>query len=157
MRPSASLENLLRADLDRFVPLARAAAPLQRFQKDARSALVAALLLGALEIETDLPKLAAAIRKRARRILGAKPSLTNLAVATGLPVGLWYHWLLSTTRAHRDAPPPYWQQVADAHGAVNRYDAISLRRYPMLLPDGAWARIEWPIPPASLSTMRAGC
>lgn len=135
------LDNLLRADLDRFVPLTRAASPLQRFQRDAGNALVAALLLGAFEVENGLPDLATAMRARAGRSLSAPPDLGQLPAATGHPVGVWYHWLLSTTRTHRDGAPLYWQQVADAHIAADRHDAISLRRYPALLPDDAWARL----------------
>lgn len=148
------LDNLLRADLDRFVPLTRAEAPLKRFQKDAGNALVAALLLGAFEVETGLPDLATAMRERAGRSLAAPPDLAQLAAATDHPVGIWYHWLLSTTRAHRDAAPLYWQQVADAHSAVDRHDAISLRRYPALMPEDAWARLA--ADPVSLAPDDAG-
>ncbi len=148
------ITHVLSADLDRFMPLARPAAPLQRFQHDAKAALVAALLLGAQEVEAEVADLAMRMRSSAGDILGAIPNLANLTIATELPIGIWYHWLLSTTHAHRDGPPPYWPLVAAAHSDADGYDAISLRRYPALLPDTAWARLA--ADPTSLAADDAG-
>lgn len=148
------LANVLDADLNCFIPPARSAVPLQRFQHDAKAALVAALLLGAQEVEGEVTDLATRMRARAGDIMGAVPSLSNLVAATKLPIGIWYHWLLSTTRAHRDGPPSYWPLVAAAHGTAGGYDAISLRRYPALLPETAWARLA--ADPASLAADDAG-
>lgn len=148
------LANVLDADLDRFMPLARSAAPLQRFQHDAKAELVAALLLGAQEVEAEVADLATRMRARAGNIMGAVPSLSNLVAATELPIGIWYHWLMSTTRANRDSPPSYWPLVAAAHDTAGGYDAISLRRYPALLPETAWARLA--ADPASLAADDAG-
>lgn len=136
------IDNLLRADLDRFLPVGLADAPLQRFERDARNALVAALVLGAFEVETPHPGLAAAMRKRASSILSSTPDPSTLALVTNHSIGTWYHWLLSSTRAHRDAPPPYWQQIADAHRENDLHDTISLRRYPALLPDYVWTAMN---------------
>ncbi len=148
------LEHLLRTDLERFIAQAEASAARQRFQNDAQCAFVAALLLGALEIEAYFPDLTATMRERAGQMLGAAPSLANLVAATKLPIGIWYHWLMSTTRAYRDAAPGYWQQIADAHNETDHYDAINSRRYPTLLSDGAWSYLA--AHPATLVADDAG-
>lgn len=148
------LANVLEADLDHFMPLADNAVSLQRFQHDAKAALIAALLLGAQEVEAEVADLATTMRARASKIMAADPSLSNLVALTGLPIGVWYHWLMSTTRPNRDSPPTYWPLVANAHDTNDGYDAISLRRYPALLPEAAWSRLG--AEPASLAADDAG-
>ena len=137
----AFLENVLKADLDRFVPLSAPGDTLQRFEHDARRTLVAALQMGSLEVEGADADLAAAMRKRVATALGTAPTPTALVEATQVPIGTWYHWFLSTTRAHRDAPPPFWRHVEAAHDVARPQDWTSLRRYPALLPEEAWRRL----------------
>lgn len=135
------LENMLRTDLNRFVPLSAPYSSLQHFQHDARRALVAALVVGAAEIENDSPDLATQLRQRVAAAIGAE-SFEALAEATEVSIGTWYHWFLSTTRAHRDEPPLYWPAIEAAHHVNDPYDWISLRRYPAILPTRAWQRLE---------------
>lgn len=136
----AFIEGVLRADLDSFVPMNAPTDTLQHFQHAARRALVAALILGAAEIEDAADELAAQMRKRAAAAIGGE-GFDNLAAATHIPIGTWYHWSLSTTRAHRDAPPRFWPTIDAAHDVDNPQDWLSLRRYPAILPHRAWERL----------------
>lgn len=136
------LEGVIRAALDSFVPLSASTDALQRFEHDARCALVAALLIGALEVDCVAPALAADMRKRVADAFQAEPTLEALRDATGTPVGTWYHWFLSSTGAHRDGPPAFWHRVEAALKIDNHYDWLSLRRYPQLLPDAAWQKLQ---------------
>ncbi|HUE79660.1 MAG TPA: RNA-directed DNA polymerase [Sphingomicrobium sp.] len=134
------LENTLRADLDRLVPMSVSTDAVQHFQHDARRAFVAALVLGAAEIEDAAPDLAAQMRQRANAMIGQE-TLQAVAAATSVPIGIWYHWFLSATRAHRDAAPSYWPAIEAVHNVEDKHDWISLRRYPSILPARAWERL----------------
>lgn len=134
------LENVLGADLDRFVPMAADAASLQHFQHDARRAYVAALLLGAAEVEQVAPQLSEKMRQCVTAAIGGD-TFEILAAATRVPIGSWYHFFLSTTHAHRDLPPTYWPTIEAAHDPEVPQDWLSLRRHPARLPAKAWARL----------------
>ena len=134
------LDNVVQANLDGFVPLIAPYASLQHFQHSVRRALVAALLLGAAEVGARAPELAGLMRQRAAAALGGE-DFETLATATRIPIGTWYHWFLSTTRAYRDAPPSFWPSVEAAHVVEDRMDWLSLRRYPARLPTIAWDRL----------------
>jgi hypothetical protein len=134
------LESVLSTDLDRFVPMAAETASLQHFQHDARRAYVAALLLGAAEVEQVAPQLSEKMRQRVMAAIGGD-TFEALAAATRVPIGSWYHLFLSTTRAHRDLPPSYWPRIEAAHDPNIPQDWLSLRRYPARLPAKAWARL----------------
>lgn len=141
------LNNVVKAKLDEFVPLSPDRSPaLHRFQLLPKRTLTAALVLGAFEVErvTIAPVLglAAAMRKRAARILGGSSTLADLQSADGVSIGIWYHWLLSITRAWTTDPPTYWPQIQQAHDINDSYDWISLRRYPADFPVRGWDRLS---------------
>ncbi len=135
------LESVMRADLDCFVSLNAPSDSLQHFQHAARRSLVAALVLGAAEIEASAPDLSGRMQQRAAAAIG-EATFETLATATQVSIGTWYHWFLSTTRAYRDAPPAYWPAVEAAHDVGNGQDWVSLRRYPAILPARAWGRLS---------------
>ena len=136
----AFIEGVLRADLVSFVPMNAPTDSLQHFQHAARCALVAALILGAAEIEDAAADLGVRMRKLAASAIGGD-GFDDLAAATHVPIGTWYHWSLSTTRAHRDSPPRFWPSAEAAHKVENPQDWLSLRRYPTILPPRAWERL----------------
>lgn len=136
------LEGVVKSALDSFVPLSAETGALQRFEHDARCALVAALMIGALEVDAASPALAAEMRKRVAFAFQGEPTLVALSIATKVPIGTWYHWFLSTTRAHHDGPPAFWQSIEAALQIDNRQDWLSFRRYPQLLPKAAWQRLH---------------
>lgn len=138
----AFLENLVRADLEAFVPRASESIHLQQFQLNARRAFDAALVLGATEIATTDASLSKEMLVRA---LGperaAAPSFVMLVEMTGVPLGVWFHWLFTTTGAHPIQPPDYWATAAEGYEPGRPEDWNSLRRYPRLLPAAAWKRL----------------
>lgn len=136
----AFLGNVLRTDLDCFVPMTAETSSLQHFQHDARRAYVAALLFGAVEIELVAPQLFEKMRQRVMAAIGGD-TFEWLAAATHVPIGTWYHLFLSTTRAHRDLPPSFWPKIEAAHDPDISQDWLSLRRYPARLPTKAWGRL----------------
>ncbi len=136
----AFLADLLGTDLDRFVSMSAQASSLQHFQRHARNALVAALIIGAAEIEMSWPKLAKKARERITGWIGAS-DYRSVVEHTGISIGVWYHWFLSTTGAHPAGRPSYWPAIEAAHRVDDPCDWISLRRYPSSLPARAWARL----------------
>ena len=134
------IEGVLRADLASFVPMTAPTESLQHFQHAARRALVASLVLGAAEIEGVADDLAGQMRQLAATAIGGD-GFDDLTSATHVPIGTWYHWSLSTTRAHRDAPPQFWPAVEAAHEIDDPQDWLNLRRYPAILPPRAWERL----------------
>ncbi|MDF0544690.1 RNA-directed DNA polymerase [Sphingobium sp. H39-3-25] len=147
------INHTLRADIDAFVPLSRAE-PLQRFQLDAKSAFVASMLLGALEVGRTDPALATSMRQRAAETLEAVPTLANLRTATQVSVGIWSHWFFATTGTHRYDPPAFWPDMVTEHDTADSYDWINLRRYPAELPNEAWTRLR--LEPTLLAADDAG-
>ena len=138
----AFLENLLRADLEAFVPQANGIERLQRFQWNARRAFEAALVLGSAEIAAKDALLSNEMLSRA---IGAEraasPSFAVLLDMTGVPLGVWFHWLFATTGAHPMQPPVYWATAAMNYQPDRSEDWNGLRRYPRHLPPAAWKRL----------------
>lgn len=134
------LENVLGTDVDCFVPMKTETASLQHFQHGAKRAYVAALLLGAAEIEHVAPQLSEKMRQRVMTAIGGD-TFEALAAATHIPIGTWYHLFLSTTRTHRNLPPSYWPKIEAAHDPDIPQDWLSLRRYPAKLSAKAWAHL----------------
>src|SRR3546814_14957132 len=81
--------------------------PLQRFQLDAKSAFVASMLLGALEVGRTDPALANSMRQRTAETLVAVTTLANLRTATQVSVGIWSHWFFASTGTHRYEQPDF--------------------------------------------------
>lgn len=138
----AFIENLVRADLEAFVPRASEAVRLQQFQWNARRAFDAALVLGATEIATTDATLANAMLVQAiGSEKAAVPGFVMLFEMTGVPLGVWFHWLFTTTGAHPMQPPVYWATAAKSYEPGRPEDWNGLRRYPRLLPPAAWKRL----------------
>lgn len=138
----AFLENLLRADLEAFVPRAGEAVPLQRFQWNARRAFEAALVLGSVEIAvTDASLSNEMLIQAIGSERAASASFAVLLDITGVPLGVWFHWLFAITGAHPMQPPAYWVTAAENYEPGRPEDWNGLRRYPRHLPAAAWKRL----------------
>lgn len=137
----AFLENLLRADLEAFVP-SMGSAKLQRFQWNARREFQAALLIGSAEIALTEPALS---NELLVSVVGpARASDASFAILpemTGVPLGVWFHWLFAITETHRMQPPGYWAIAAASYEPNRPEDWNGLRRYPEHLPPAAWKRL----------------
>jgi len=134
------LDSVLGAKLDGFVPLGVITVHIQPFQHDARRALAGALTIGAAEASFAKPELAARMRDLVSRMTSAVTPV-DVARETATPIGVWNHWFLSITQAHRTGPPVYWGEIEAAHQATDKLDWLSLRRYPAKLPRRAWERL----------------
>lgn len=134
------LNSVLGAEPDGFMPLGEKTDRIQPFQHDARRALAGALTIGAAEVSSAKPELAARMRDFVSRMASAATP-AEVATATGTPIGVWNHWLLSTTQTHRSGPPGYWRGIEAAHEVGERLDWLSLRRYPAELPLRAWEQL----------------
>lgn len=138
----AFLENLVRADLEAFVPFAKETVRLQQFQWNARREFEAALVLGAAEIAATEASLSNEMLVRAiGSERAAAPSFAVLFDTTGVPLGVWLHWLFATTGAHSMHPPIYWVKATVSYNPSRPADWNGLRRYPRLLPTSAWKRL----------------
>jgi hypothetical protein len=140
----AFLLNVVKANLDPFAPISACADALEDFQSAAMKAFVMALLLGSIEVETDDPAVAGAMAKRAAGSMLnlRREELASVKQATGISLGVWYHWFFVTSGAHREAMPAYWPEVAKGHRPADPADWNSLRRYPIALPEAAWDRLS---------------
>jgi len=138
----AFLKNVVRADLDCFVPSSTPAEDLQHFQWHARRAFSTALLFGATEaaaVDRDLAdKMLVKIPVRSS---ATPPSFSHILAETGVPVGVWCHWFFGTTGAYQFEPPACWGDAAAAHEPHRSEDWNSLRRYPALMPEAGWLRL----------------
>lgn len=124
----AFLENLVRADLEAFVPRASEAVRLQQFQWNARRAFEAALVLGATEIAMTDATLSNEMLVRAiGSEKAAAPGFVVLFEMTGVPLGVWFHWLFTTTGAHPMQPPVYWATAAKSYEPGRPEDWNGLR------------------------------
>ncbi|POR54089.1 RNA-directed DNA polymerase [Bosea psychrotolerans] len=139
----AFLENISRVRIADLIPLAGESRELHAFQSDALKAFVAALLLGAWEIGEADSGLSAKLTSLARSIpIGAThTALDTLSTATRVPIGVWYHWFIATTKAHRYSAPAAWASLAALHDVSDERDWNNLRRYPASLPAAAWAKL----------------
>lgn len=137
------LNNLLSVKIDHFVPLSRGRA-LDGYQVTTKASFTAALLLASTELRSSSPKLATSLTALARKLkLGERIiDISDLAPATGIPIGVWCHWFLSSTGAHPQDAPTYWTSLASLHDPSILLDWNSLRRYPKTLPSKAWDRIH---------------
>ncbi|MFB0872150.1 MULTISPECIES: hypothetical protein [unclassified Sphingobium] len=138
----AFLGNLLRADLEAFVPRPSETDRLQRFQWNARRAFEAALVLGSAEVALTDASLSNEMLVRAiGSERAAAPIFAVLLDMTGVPLGVWFHWLFATTGAHPMQPPVYWATAAVSYEPSRPEDWNGLRRYPRHLPPAAWKRL----------------
>ena len=138
----AFLVNVANAKLAVFLNQDTHRTGLQHFQSDALRAFTAALVMSGVEVSDVEPDIAAALLGRAAiggRAIGNKP-ISSLAVLTGVPLGVWYHWFFSSMTAYRQAMPGYWPQVTAALDPAVTSDWNILRRYPEALPEQGW---EW--------------
>lgn len=134
------LSNVSAADWHSCIPLSGRVQPLECFQRDALQTMVAACLLGAMELKEREPNLAHKLLN-----LGAgipldtiDHSIETLASATDQKLGVWVHWYLSASGLHRYRPPSYWPQLSALLDPESREDWASARRFPTLLPDRMW-------------------
>ncbi len=136
------LENLLRADLEKFVPRSGKSVQLQRFEWNARRSFEAALVLGSAEVAATDGALSSQMLVRAfgsEKMIGS--SFAALSNITGVPLGVWFHWLFATTSINALQPPAYWKVAILSFEPNRPEDWSSLRRYPRHLPASAWNRM----------------
>ena len=138
----AFLVNVANAKLTAFLNQDMRSPGLQHFQSDALRALIAALVMGGVEVSDAEPDVGAALLECVAfggRAIGDAP-IRSLAVITSVPLGVWYHWFFASTNAYRQTMPSYWRQVTAALDPALRSDWNSMRRYPEALPEHGW---EW--------------
>ncbi len=115
---------------------------LELFQIHAVNALVAACVLGAVELGQNERPLANSLTKCLRELVGWVPTVAALGELTQVPIGVWCHWFFGAAGSYSNQAPFYWSEIAQAHDPSDRYDWASLRRYPDLLPLNAWAQLK---------------
>jgi len=135
------LSHLTKFDINAFFVDGRST-KLERFQIDAMNALLAACVLGAIELNEKDRSLANGLTKCVRKLLGSTPTVAALGELTKTSVGVWCHWFFGATGSYSDRAPLYWGELAQAHDPYDQYDWASLRRYPDRLPMNAWERLR---------------